>query len=94
MGEEEVGYDLCVEGPVAGVVEGEDCVDFEVGSGDWGGRGGEGVVEGQGEGLRGEGGCGGGLEGEDCWGGGVDVGGGDDCLEAVAGRGLVKTERR
>jgi hypothetical protein len=28
VGEEEVGYELCVEGPVAGIVEDEDGVDF------------------------------------------------------------------
>jgi hypothetical protein len=42
------------------------------------------VVEGLWEGLGGGGVGGGGLEGEDCGVGGVDVGGGDDVVEAVS----------
>lgn len=77
-----------VEGPVAGVVEDEHGVDFEVG-GEGGGVDGGLVVEGFGEGLGGGGEGGGGLEGEDGWVGGVDVCWGDDVFEAVSEVGML-----
>lgn len=79
MGEQQVEDDLCVEGPVPGVVEDEDGVDFE--------RGGEvGGVDGFGEGLR----CGGVVvcpdfvEGPYFGVGDEDVAWGDDGLETIS----------
>ena len=83
VGEQEVEEELGVEGPVAGVVEDEDGVDFEVWR--WGGDGGGGGVGGgERAGLRGVVGLEVVREGPDGRVGGDDVGGGDDAREAVA----------
>lgn len=81
LGEEQVGDELDVEGPVARVVEDEDGVDFEgggkilAGGVDWAGEGA--VLVGGVDGVEER------VEGVDGGVGGEDVGGGDDVAEAV-----------